>query len=459
MSSSQAKTAPYGSWRSPITSDLIVAQSIALSEARLDGETSTGSKAGRRSRAAPWSCVPSAGGAKPTSRRSHSTRAPACTNTAAARGPSPTALSISPISPTAASIGRLRCRTRAGAADAGAAGPSAQWRYADGVIDHRAQALDRRARGPHRRRGAGQHHRRRRSRSAGARRRARARARPRFLLFAAAVARRPPARLAGLGSSQHAVERHHALSRATRRRRASGRAARRSRAARRNRSSSRNGRPTAQRLVFVSDRSGWWNLYRFELGARTTAPLAPMDGGVRRAAMGVRHVDLRVRRRRTGSCAPIRRRARAVWPCSICRAARSRRSRRRSPNSASVRADGDRVVFRAGAPDHPASIVMLDLGSGEHTRPEAGHRHSRPAPICALPIPDHASSRSNFRPPTGRPPSACSIRRTIPTMPAPPDERPPLLVKCHGGPTARRSSTLDLRHAISGPAAASPCST
>ena len=31
------KTAPYGSWKSPITSDLIVAQSIALSEAQLDG--------------------------------------------------------------------------------------------------------------------------------------------------------------------------------------------------------------------------------------------------------------------------------------------------------------------------------------------------------------------------------------------------------------------------------------
>ena len=30
-------TAPYGSWRSPITSDLIVAQSIGLSEIRLDG--------------------------------------------------------------------------------------------------------------------------------------------------------------------------------------------------------------------------------------------------------------------------------------------------------------------------------------------------------------------------------------------------------------------------------------
>src|SRR3982751_4277740 len=31
-------TQPYGSWKSPITSDLIVAQSIGLSEIRFDGE-------------------------------------------------------------------------------------------------------------------------------------------------------------------------------------------------------------------------------------------------------------------------------------------------------------------------------------------------------------------------------------------------------------------------------------
>src|SRR5438105_126787 len=35
--SSLTRTAPFGSWRSPITSDLIVAQSITLSEVRLDG--------------------------------------------------------------------------------------------------------------------------------------------------------------------------------------------------------------------------------------------------------------------------------------------------------------------------------------------------------------------------------------------------------------------------------------
>jgi hypothetical protein len=37
MSSPSTKTAPYGSWKSPITSDLIAAQSITLSELCLDG--------------------------------------------------------------------------------------------------------------------------------------------------------------------------------------------------------------------------------------------------------------------------------------------------------------------------------------------------------------------------------------------------------------------------------------
>src|SRR5215475_4620372 len=37
MSTALARTAPYGSWRSPITSDLIVAQAIMLSDVRIDG--------------------------------------------------------------------------------------------------------------------------------------------------------------------------------------------------------------------------------------------------------------------------------------------------------------------------------------------------------------------------------------------------------------------------------------
>src|SRR5882757_797252 len=34
----QAKTAPYGSWKSPITSDLIVKESIGLGQVKMDGD-------------------------------------------------------------------------------------------------------------------------------------------------------------------------------------------------------------------------------------------------------------------------------------------------------------------------------------------------------------------------------------------------------------------------------------
>src|SRR5215471_482554 len=37
--STNSKTAPFASWQSPITSDLIVTQSISLSEVRFDGQT------------------------------------------------------------------------------------------------------------------------------------------------------------------------------------------------------------------------------------------------------------------------------------------------------------------------------------------------------------------------------------------------------------------------------------
>src|ERR1700681_3407803 len=34
----ELKTAPYGSWKSPITSDLIVKESIGLSQVKMDGD-------------------------------------------------------------------------------------------------------------------------------------------------------------------------------------------------------------------------------------------------------------------------------------------------------------------------------------------------------------------------------------------------------------------------------------
>ncbi len=118
----------------------------------------------------------------------------------------------------------------------------------------------------------------------------RPRRRPRLLLIAPALARRPQTGLPGVGPSAHAVGGNHSLRAGSRRRRNPSR----SRAESANPSSSRNGRPTA-RFIFVSDRTGWWNLYRRVRPRQTIAGCAH-GGRVRPAPVGLRNVRLCLRR-------------------------------------------------------------------------------------------------------------------------------------------------------------------
>ena len=208
--SSSAKTAPYGSWKSPITSDLIVAQSISLSDVRLDGGQIYWLEGRPQEQGRSVVVRADADG-----RRIDVTPAPSNVRTRVHEygggawtvcGRDDLLLQFRrrpPLSPGAGWV-------RAAAVDAGAA----RARPAVAVRRRRdrpaPQPLDRRARGSLARRGAGQCHRRRRSRRR-SRGRSRAGARARFLRLAATLARRKPARLAGLGSPQHAVERHAAL--------------------------------------------------------------------------------------------------------------------------------------------------------------------------------------------------------------------------------------------------------
>ena len=76
-------------------------------------DTSIGWKDARKNRVAASWCAPAQTANPPMSPRHPTMRAPACTNTVADHGPCTTGRSISPISPTAACIGRCRaCPSR-----------------------------------------------------------------------------------------------------------------------------------------------------------------------------------------------------------------------------------------------------------------------------------------------------------------------------------------------------------
>ena len=200
--------------------------------------------------------------------------------------------------------------------------------------------------------------------------------------------------------------------------------------------------PDGNAIVFVSDRSGWWNLYRFELATRTTRALTPMAaefgvplwtlGTSNYAFAGADRIVCAYSQGGLGHLAVLEPRSEKLTPIETP-----------FTEFGSVRAADDRVVFRAAAPDRPASIVALDLASRriavlkqstdllDRTEPRIADYLSKVESV-QFPTSDGDTAFGLFYPPAN------------PDYAAPPDERPPLLVKCHGGPTSAASSALSL---------------
>jgi dipeptidyl aminopeptidase/acylaminoacyl peptidase len=200
--------------------------------------------------------------------------------------------------------------------------------------------------------------------------------------------------------------------------------------------------PDGARLVFASDRSGWWNLYAFDLAARTTRPLAPMaaEFGAPQWTFGMSSYAFAGPERIVCAYAQA-----GLGRLAVLDVTRGSLSALDTPFTefGSLRAEGDRVVLRAGAPDHPASIVALDLGSGGHAVLKKATDildradlhladYLTKAEIVEFPTTDGETAFGLFYPPHN--PDYAGVA----------GERPPLLVKCHGGPTSAAASTLNL---------------
>ena len=200
--------------------------------------------------------------------------------------------------------------------------------------------------------------------------------------------------------------------------------------------------PDGRAILFVSDRSGWWNLYRFDLALRTSEPLAPMAaefgvplwklGATTYACGGSERIVCAYSKAGLGQLAVLDLKGKVLRPF-------------KTPFTefSSVQINGDRAVFRAGASNHPASIVMLDLISGAYKvlkketdlLDQPGSRVTKYLSTVRpveFPTTDGNAAYGLFYAPHN------------PDYVGPVDELPPLLVKCHGGPTASASSVLDL---------------
>ena len=200
--------------------------------------------------------------------------------------------------------------------------------------------------------------------------------------------------------------------------------------------------PDGAGIVFVSDRSGWWNLYRFDLASTTTQPLQPMKaefgqpqwmfGMCTYAFAGRDRIVCTYSQSGLGRLAVLDLASGSLRPIETP-----------FTEFGSVRADGDRVVFRAGAPNRPTCIVALDLASGRHS---VLKKATDILDGAQARIADYLTTVKAIEFPTaqGRTAFGLFYPPRNPDYAALPEEAPPLLVKCHGGPTSAASSALNL---------------
>ena len=190
-------------------------------------------------------------------------------------------------------------------------------------------------------------------------------------------------------------------------------------------------------LHFVSDRNGWWNLYRWREGA--VEPVLEMEAEFARPpwVFGAPAFDFLGDGRI--ACTYVER---GVWNLGIIDAGTGSLTRLDTPFSemgrGELRASGNRIVFSAGAPDRPMTLLSLELSSGALIALQRAHDLEVDSAYLSSP------ERVEFETTDGRMAHAFYYAPLNPDFVAPEGEKPPLLVKSHGGPTAAAQIALDL---------------
>jgi dipeptidyl aminopeptidase/acylaminoacyl peptidase len=187
-------------------------------------------------------------------------------------------------------------------------------------------------------------------------------------------------------------------------------------------------------LHVVSDRTGWWNLYRVQDGELQA--LCPMDAefGVAQWVFGL---------------ATYRFLADGRIVCCYSRDGLDHLGYL-SPGGGldtpelpytalggRISVEGNRVGLVAASPTEPTSVVVLDAATGQREVLRRSLAHEVDAAWVARPRPiefptEEGTAFALYYPPTN------------PEYTGPPGERPPLLVKSHGGPTSMTSAAFNL---------------
>jgi len=187
-------------------------------------------------------------------------------------------------------------------------------------------------------------------------------------------------------------------------------------------------------LYFALDRSGWWNIHRWRGGC--AEPVLEMEAEFASPQWIFRMANYGFDGSRRIICSYVQD---GVCHLAALDAESGAMELIETPYTSigSVRVEDGQVVFIGGSASRPTAVVLMDLATGEVEE----LRRAAELEVDA----SYFSSPEPVEFPTGGGLTAHGLfyRPRNPDFAALEDEKPPLLVKVHGGPTAATSSALN----------------
>jgi dipeptidyl aminopeptidase/acylaminoacyl peptidase len=188
-------------------------------------------------------------------------------------------------------------------------------------------------------------------------------------------------------------------------------------------------------LYFGSDRTGWWNLYRWT--NRRIEPMCRMEAEFGEPQWMFGRTTYAFESARRIICTYCRK---GTWYLAGLDTETGELKEIQTPYTSIyfVRAAPGKAVFLGGSPAEATSVVQLDLATGKSEVLRRSGVETLDADYLSIPgaieFPTEHGLKANafFYAPENR------------DYAAPDDEKPPLLVISHGGPTSATSSTLSM---------------
>ncbi|MFY7805851.1 MAG: S9 family peptidase [Limnoraphis robusta] len=189
-------------------------------------------------------------------------------------------------------------------------------------------------------------------------------------------------------------------------------------------------------LYFVSDRSEWWNFYRYRAGKIEPLYPIPAEFGLPQWVFGMSTYGFA-----TADGIICTYTEKGNWYLATLNGQSQQLQQIHIPYTSisGIKVSGGRILFIGGSATEPSAVVRLNFSDGEisvlkrSTDIDIDEGYLSVAEPIEFPTDNDQTAFGFFYPPTNK------------DYIASPSEKPPLLVKSHGGPTAATSSSLSLK--------------